>query len=142
MENCSAVGFLVSFPLLWCGVSFMLARIGGWSSLAARYRTDNRPEGKAFYMQGGRIGMVIYSACLTIHVTEGGMYLAVFPLYRIGHPCLFIPWTEFNNLRQTRSMFCDFVQASVGKPRIAKVLLRPCVFPPEFLESELGKSSG
>ena len=134
MENGITIGFLVLFPILWCGVSFMLAQISGWSRLAARFRTADAPEGRALFMQPGRIGAVRYSSCLTVHVAERGMYLAVFPLWRVGHPRLFIPWAEFHNLRRTRSMFCDFVEAAVGRPPIATVLLRPCVFPQERLE--------
>lgn len=134
MENWSVVHLIVLFPLLWCGVSFLLAHLSGWSRLAARFRTADEPKGRPLFMQPGRIGMVRYTRCLTLHLAEGGMYLAVFPLCRPGHPRLFIPWAEFNNLRQTRSMFFDCVEATIGRPPITKVLLPPNVFPPELLK--------
>lgn len=131
------ISFLVLFPLLWCGVSFLLAYLGGWARLAARFRAVDAPSGKRLVMQPGQIGMVRYSSCLTLHLAEDGLYMAVFPLWRIGHPCLFIPWNEFHNLRRTKSLFVDFVKASIGSPPITTVVLRPRVFPPEFLASEL-----
>ena len=138
MEDWNTVRFIVSLPLLWYGVSFLLAHLSGWSRLATRFRAADAPRGRSLFMQPGQVGMVRYTSCLTLHLAEGGMYLAVFPLYRLGHPRLFIPWAEFHDLRQTRRMFFDFVEATIGRPPITKVLLRPHVFPPELLR-ELGR---
>lgn len=135
MERWFPIGFLVLFPVLWCSVSTMLGHIGGWSALAEHYRTAERPRGKAFFMQSGRVGIVNYGSCLTIHVNEAGMFLAVLSLFRLGHPPLFIPWSEFNNCRETKMMFFRFIEASIGTPPIARLRLRPGILPIEALES-------
>lgn len=129
-----SIGFLVLFLSLWCVGCFLFAHVSGWARLAAHFRTTNAPEGRRLSMQTGWIGMIHYTGCLIVHVAEGGMYLETFPLWRIGHPRLFIPWTEFNNLRQTKRLSLDLVEASIGRPPIVRVLLQPHIFPPELLE--------
>jgi hypothetical protein len=86
-------------------------------------------------MQSGRLGMVNYGSCLTIHVSEAGMFLAVFPLFRPGHPRLFIPWSEFTNFRKKKIMFWRLIEASIGTPLIATLLLRPGIIPVEVLKA-------
>jgi hypothetical protein len=74
-------------------------------------------------MQSGAIGMVNYGSCLTLQATRDGLYLAVFPLFRIAHPPLFIPWAELHNIKEKRSFFRRVVKMEVGIPRVASVVL-------------------
>ena len=87
-------------------------------------------------MQSGKVGVVNYRSCLTIRVAEDGLFLAVFPLFRAGHPPLFIPWSEFTMLRQKKILFWRFAEVSVGIPVIAKLLLPLGVFPVEFVQAK------
>jgi hypothetical protein len=135
MERWLPIGFFVLFPAFWCFVCILLAHIGGWSALADHYRSTERPEGEAFFMQSGRVGVVHYGSCLTIRVDETGLFLAVFPLWRVGHPRLFVPRSEFNNFRENRMMFCRFVEAAIGTPPITRLLLRPGIIPGKVLEA-------
>ena len=134
IEKWLPVGVLVLLPLFWCFVSFLLAH-GGWSAMAARFRTAERPQGKVFRMQSGRIGAIDYRSCLTVHVSEAGMFLAVFPLFRLGNPPMFIPWSEFHNVREKKLLFWRFVEAPIGTPPIARLLLRPGVIPVHIFEA-------
>jgi hypothetical protein len=40
-----------------------------------------------------------YRSCMTLGANARGLYLAVLPLFRIGHPPLFIPWTDVSVAR-------------------------------------------
>jgi hypothetical protein len=37
---------------------------------------------------------VHFGNCLTVGADESGLYLAVFPIFRIAHPPLLVPWPE------------------------------------------------
>jgi hypothetical protein len=144
MEKLLLFGFLVIFAVFWCFVCFVLAVIGGWSSLAAYFRTTEVPQGKAFYMQSGKVGVVNYSSCLTIRAAADGLYLAVFPLFRAGHPPLFIPWSEIATFRQKKILFWRFAEVTIGIPQIAKLQLPLTAFPTELVEARMAEegSSG
>ncbi len=133
MEKLIPFGFLVFFPLLWCGVLLILSQVGGWSTLAAYFRTNVPPRGKKFSMQSGQLGIVSYGSCLTITVDEAGIFLAVFPLFRLGHPPLFIPWQEFHSLRERRMLFRRVDEVSIGNPPITKLRLIHGVLPADLL---------
>ena len=49
--------------------------------------------------------MVGYNRCLTVGATEQGLYLAMNPLFRLGHPALFIPWSEVSVTTQKLLFF-------------------------------------
>ena len=42
-------------------------------------------------------------------VSAEGLYLAVFPLMRFGHPPLFFPWTDLD-LRRARRLFAHVLE--------------------------------
>jgi hypothetical protein len=37
-----------------------------------------------------------FNNCLTIGANHIGLYMAMFPIFRIGHESLFIPWSEIS----------------------------------------------
>jgi hypothetical protein len=121
------LAFLIAFPLFAAWLSFicyMLARIGGWAALARKYRATSKPEGKRFDFQSGKIGTVNYGSCLIVYVNDTGLYLKVFPLFRAGHPPLFIPWLEFSDLQEkTIFWLWQVVEMRVGDPPITTVTL-------------------
>lgn len=115
---------LIAFPLMWCGVLWFLAYLGGWSKLAENYRAETLEQGTAFRMRSGKVGIVNYGSCLTLTVCDSGLGLAVMLPFRIGHPPLFIPWSEFHDVCEKRFMFVlPFLQANVGKPPVARLQL-------------------
>ncbi len=48
-------------------------------------------------MQGGKLGQVTYSGCLTIHSSAEELHLSVLLPFRPGHPPVFIPWDAVYN---------------------------------------------
>jgi hypothetical protein len=51
------------------------------------------------------MGLTNYSACLTVGANNSGLYLAVFPLFRVGHPPLLIPWVDISTSKSKRFWF-------------------------------------
>lgn len=86
--------FPVFFIGMWVFVLLLVAMLGGWSRLAEYYRTQTRFEGQTWRFRSGRFGWAGYNGCLTLGANHEGLYLAVFPLFRVGHPPLFIPWYD------------------------------------------------
>jgi hypothetical protein len=98
------IAFLVFVPGLWCIVIAMTSLVGGWHELARFYRDERTTfgvemeTGKQFRWASLKLGPwyfpTNYSNCLTIRVDSEGIRLRVFPLFRILHPPLLIPWQD------------------------------------------------
>lgn len=121
------------FPFIfiggWCLVMLLLSRMGGWSRLAERFPgRDRQPSGRRFSGQSGRAGLVNYNGCLTIHTSAEGLHLAVWPIFRLGHPPLFIPWDEIHHTKLKRFLWFRWVAFEVGAPKVTTLQLSEKVF--------------
>ena len=87
--------FLFFFLLIWILVTYLLSILGGWARLAEDYRSDSDIDGSVWRFQSGtfRFG-VRYNGVLTIGSSPSGLHLRVLFLFRMGHPPLFIPWSD------------------------------------------------
>lgn len=112
--------FPIFFIGMWIIVSFLLARMGGWSHLAESYQSQAQFTGKKLYFQSCRLGLVNYSGCLTVGSNYYGVYLAVFPLFRVGHPPLLIPWSDITTAEHKGLVFSylDFTFARVPSAKL------------------------
>jgi hypothetical protein len=117
------IGFLLFFVGLWCLTCALLARVGGWSVLARSYRALGKPDGRQFAMQSARFGWVDYSRCLTVRVAASGLYVVVWPLFRVGHPPLLIPWAVLCVLAVREGWWRSDVTLAVGAPELARIRL-------------------
>ena|SRR5436190_1456489 len=124
--------FLVLFPFIfvgmWCAVSLIRSRVGGWRRLAESFPARSLPSGKRFFMQGGKVGQVTYNGCLTIHNSREGLYLSAWLPFRLGHPPLFIPWDAIRNPRIHRFLWAESVVFDVGSPSVATLRLSRKIF--------------
>ncbi len=91
---------LFFFAAIWCGILVLMGRMSGWHALAMRYRRENQFDGSRWCMQEvpmGRAplgrGRQIY-LWMTVGANADGLYLSVPRFARLGHPNLFIPWSE------------------------------------------------
>ena len=117
--------FPLMFAALWTGISVLVSRIGGWHVLALRYRTSQPFTGQRFWMKsaGMRWG-ASYRSCVNLAATQEGMFLSVFPMFRIGHSPLFIPWSEISWAAQ-ESWFMKAVRFEFqGAPGVPLLLSR------------------
>lgn len=86
---------LLFIPLLWTAVSLFLSRISGWRALAEVYHSDSPFEGKRWRMQNASLRWgVNYGYCINVGVNHSGIHLCPVFLFRIGHPPLFVPWSD------------------------------------------------
>lgn len=86
---------VVLYALFWCGLMVMIGRGTGWIALGQRYHIKSKFEGKCWRFQHAqfRWGMN-YSGALTVGANAEGLYVSTWPIFRLGHPSLFIPWSE------------------------------------------------
>ena len=107
---------LGAFVLIWVTILKALAFAGGWSKLAARYPDSGlRPPSRSLWMQSAKVGWVGYNNCLTLGVGPEGLHLAVWPLFRAGHPPLLIPWDEVASIRPKKIFFMKMFELQVGR---------------------------
>lgn len=122
------VGFPFFFGALWCGVCLLLSGLGGWGRLAEKFAALRPPAGTRFFMQSGKVGVVNYKGCLTVHTSADGLHLAVWPFFRIGHKPLLIPWRDIHNGQVRSVLFSESVAFEVGSPKIATLRLSKKIF--------------
>jgi|SRR5690349_10184328 len=118
--------FLALFPLLfvgiWSGVVLLLSWIGGWRALAGSYRADQPFTGEQFRARVGWMRGSRYRGVLTLGADSMGLSLSVFPLFRMGHPPLFIPWSDIS-FSKDRYGFFEGVRLRFSKVPSASLLI-------------------
>lgn len=98
------IAFIISFTLLWTGISFLLSRLGGWANLAHEYPAIGRVQGNVFNWRSARFSFFVnYSNCLTVIVSSAGIYLQPVIFLRIGHKPIMIPWGAIKVLERRHS---------------------------------------
>ena len=128
----AAIAFLLFFIAIWCGVCLLLARIGGWSALATKFRAVEEPAGERFRFCSAKIGIAAYRSAITAIKSDTGLHLSMFPLLRLGHPAILIPWSEMKNPRAKRVLGASWVDVTVSTPSIILVRL-----PAKIVEGKL-----
>jgi hypothetical protein len=91
------------FVVAWVGLSLLASRIGGWQALARQYRATQRITGRRYWMKsaGMRWGFA-YRSAINFGADSSGLFLSIFPLFRAGHPPLFIPWSDIAVSKEKR----------------------------------------
>ena len=104
--------FLLGFVLLWCAISAGLSVASGWHGLARNHRAFDAVEGECFRFASGSIGRgafpVGYNNSLNVTVNRTGFRLAVFPLFRLLAPPLFISWRDVASVEIRRSFLVRY----------------------------------
>lgn len=116
------LAFLVVFPVIWCGVVWLVGRFG-WHTLAAAYATDAPATGETFRFQSGRVGASSYSGVLTVSIEPDGLRLDVMALYRPGHPPVLIPWDEVLDITPRKGLFGTAYALTPAAPDAVTVTL-------------------
>lgn len=110
-----AAFFLLTSVVAMGGV----AVVGGWRSLAGRYRTERElPEHRRSLQRAQmRLG-TNYNNILTLGSDADGLYMAMPKLLSLGHPRLFIPWSEIQVEEPQRWFFFMTRRLRLGPDRI------------------------
>src|SRR5262245_49083734 len=117
-----AGSFLVVFAF-WGGLLALLGKLSGWTALAAKFHCDPWPEGRTFRMQSIKFNWADYNGGVTIRVCPEGLGLAIWRLFRFGHPSLFIPWSALHVVTVSDHWYGRYVVLTVDAPPIAKIRL-------------------
>ena|ERR1700690_1947244 len=96
-----SVLFIPMFIGMWTFICLFLSLLGGWRELGQVYHADGKIEGDKWSWQSGstRFG-VNYNHCLNIRANRKGIYIAISLPFRLGHPPLFIPWSDITIKQQ------------------------------------------
>ena len=101
--------FLLLFVVMWFGVTALLSRLGGWSSLAEQLRATQPESGDSFRFASGSVGAKVfpvnYGSCLFITVNDSGFHISVLFLFRFQSPPLFIPWSQVESVEEKKLLF-------------------------------------
>ena len=115
-------GWALVFPVLllglWVLISVWASFLGGWHSLARRFRSFTPPYGEVktagpfFYSVYARYWSQ-YSSVIRLSATQDALYLSVLFPFRAGHPPLRIPWNEIS-FAQTTLLWNRYVVLTLG----------------------------
>jgi len=131
---------VAGFAVFWMLIVWLISAVGGWRSLAAHYRSDLPFTGRTWSFRSGLMGgMARYNGLLTVGVNPAGLYLAVMPLFRPGHPPLFIPWPDLTVTSEQRFVRSFIVFRFRQAPNAS--LWLPEKFGREVLETARGNAS-
>ncbi len=99
------IGFIAYFCALWIVVCIVISFVSGWWSLSRRYRTEYTPSTTINWASGTFRHIVGYHNVLRMTSNTEGLHLSVIKLFRLGHPPLFIPWSEIEVQPEKRFLF-------------------------------------
>lgn len=124
------LGFVIIFPLFWCGVVLLISYVGDWSSLKKKYAAPKgqQPFGEVHGGVFGWVGLSRYKFTLTVHLTPEGFFLENSPFFRVGHPRLFIPWSEVKERQRRQVLVWDMMVLTIGDPKVGKIALPAKLF--------------
>jgi len=117
--------FVLYFIAVWVLVSYVIGLLSGWVFLSRRFR-----ESGAFYsyqwpLQSIRMRTLwgTYRNCANFGADEAGLYMAVFPIFRIGHPPLFIPWSEIQVVSGDRGLIFKKRKLLLGRQELIPLVV-------------------
>jgi hypothetical protein len=79
-----------------------------------------------------------YGNCVNFGADETGLYMAVFRPFRLGHPPLFIPWSEVRVATQSQGLIFKSRKLFLGRQELIPLLVRSSLA--EKLQEAAGKS--
>ena len=128
MEQLPYAHLVLIFIFCWIALSILIAQLSGWARLARHYRDDAPLDGVRFRFQsaGMRYG-TNYSGCLTVGVNRKGFYLAVWFLFRFGHPPLVVPWRDITMTEHKRFFIQQVVLRFDRCPNIPFIISKSLV---------------
>ena len=123
-EPFSAPAYILFFIILWICVCKLISAAGGWRMLAGDYAALSAFDGqKLWFKSVGMRRWTNYNHCITIGANKYGLHLSVLPIFRIGHPPLFFPWTDISIEAVTRRFLPDMVKFHFTKQPDVPILL-------------------
>jgi hypothetical protein len=119
----TAILFFLLFSIIWCCVIAAIACIGGWRELArsfpaeqTTFRISGADDEQRFHYASMSMGPKYfptnYGNCLTIRVSGEGIDVKVWPMFRVLHPPLRIPWQAIQRCER-ETFFLAFQRTAI-----------------------------
>lgn len=115
--------FAILLGLLWVSVLiWLIGRLTGWHRLAKTFPLTGSPPRTLWRFQtvylrfGGK-----YSGVVTVGADTSGLYLALLPVFNIGHPPCSIPWHEMQLEMKRHWSIGEYLE--IRFPRVHNVVL-------------------
>ena len=107
--------FFIIFIIFWIANSLLISVMSGWWQLARDYKIVFPFQGRKWHCQSITLrASVRYGSMMTVGGNSLGIYLCCFFPFRLGHPPLFIPWSEISWKRE-RKMWQKVVKLRIAK---------------------------
>jgi len=88
---------IVRILAVWIALTAGLGWAGGWWQMSHFYAATSRFEGRLLHLRSARFGRwIAYNGALVAGANREGLHLRVWPIFRVGHPPLFIPWSDLD----------------------------------------------
>ena len=116
------VALLAVTLLAIVGMFQVFGRVSGLNRLAQAYPAPRALAGQTLTGRTVQIGAVRYRRCVTVNVSEAGLYLWVRPVLSQHQPIL-IPWSEVKQVRETVLYWQRAMRLFIGVPEVATVTL-------------------
>ena len=94
---------VVTFALIFfAAIGYFIAYVSGWSEAARAYPGSSYFSGTLLSFRSAACRRwTHYSMCLVFGANQTGLYMAVLPIFRAGHPPIFVPWSEVTVTRHS-----------------------------------------
>ncbi|NJN71712.1 MAG: hypothetical protein HC799_02285 [Limnothrix sp. RL_2_0] len=127
--------FLIFFVSLWWLVLFLLTKLSGWDKLAERYGDRQPFQGQIFHFCSAYIGPVRYKSAIDIGISEAGIHLNPFIIFRLSYPPVLIPWHQISDFEEKSFWLMKYYVFNVGDSIITTIKVPSRVFTvhPEIL---------
>jgi hypothetical protein len=123
------VPFLAAFAALLAvtvlavvGMLRIFGRVSGLNQLSQVYSAPSTPTGPTLAGRTVQIGAVRYRRCVTVNVSDAGLYLWARPVLSRHQPIL-IPWSEVKQAQETILYWQRAMRLSIGLPEVATITL-------------------
>lgn len=146
-DSMSTAVFLILIHLLVLfGFFFVASRFSGWSDLADRYRFRGKFRAEhRWILLSARMGtrepepllgverpLFPFRSALNMVVNEDGLRFSLFPIFRLFHPPLFVPWQHIS-VKHCTGLSSDWLEFRFKEAPSVVLRLR------KSIESELAK---
>jgi hypothetical protein len=117
--------FLIFFFGMWCATSLLTGKMSGWGTLGRRFSSTLPFPSQTWHWKSARMRWgANYKSCLTVGADPAGLYLSSLFFFRIGHPALFVPWTEISLRGRRKILFIEFVELQLGREEHIPFVIR------------------
>jgi hypothetical protein len=132
-----AVLLLILFIAITILFSYLEGLSTGWIGLARKFRDKTPSYSYQWRNQDVRLeNRLSYYACVHVGADEKGLYMGEGFLFRVGHPPLFIPWSEIQVLSGEHGWLFKRRKLKLGREELVQISISK-----SFTE-ELKKAAG